>query len=133
MKRSRHLLAQAIADKTLHIKDESRLAKEIAAYLLHEGMVNELDSLLRDVIAIRAEHGLVEAEAISAHELSDTDLNDVRAMLHTYYPGAKAIKIHERIDTNLIGGVKLQMPHQQLDESVRAQMSKFKYLTSERA
>ncbi|MCW1907747.1 MAG: F0F1 ATP synthase subunit delta [Candidatus Saccharibacteria bacterium] len=133
MKQSRHLLAQAVADKTLHIKDMKQLSREVAAYLLHEGLVDELDSLLRDVIAIRAEHGLVEAEAVSAHQLSDADLNDVRAILKEYYPHAKQVTVHQRLDANLVGGIKLVMPHQQLDESVRASISKFKSLTAERA
>ena len=133
MKQSRHLLAQVIADKTLHIHDMEQLAREVAAYLLEEGLVGELDSLLRDVIAIRAEHGFVEAEAVSVHTLSDTDLQDVRAILEEYYPQAKQVTVHQRLDANLVGGIKLVMPHQQLDESVRASIGKFKSLTAERA
>ena len=71
MKRPRHLLVQAIGAKTLGVQDSQKLAVGIAAYLLSENRVNELDSILRDVIEYRAEHGVVEVQAVSAHELSN--------------------------------------------------------------
>jgi F0F1-type ATP synthase delta subunit len=134
MKQPRHHLAQAIADKTLHLSgvEMKTLAKEIAAYLLQEGQVSDLEPLMRDVIAARAEKGLVEAEATSAHELSKADRDDIEEILKVHYPNASQLKVDYKIDPGVVGGVKLSMPNQQLDESVRTQISKFKYLTSER-
>lgn len=134
MKQPRHMVAEAIAKRTLHLGNPKDLAREIAAYLLLEGRVTDLEPLMRDIVAYRAEHGIVEADVVSAHELDDVDIKDVKAILKKYYPKADHVTINQKLDPGVIGGVKLVMPHEQLDDSVRSQLSKFKYLTtSERA
>lgn len=125
-------MAKALAERTMSLHDQKLLAKEIAAYLLQEGLVNDLEPILRDVMAIRAEQGYVEADALSAHPLSEADVADIKNMLKDIYPDVKNLKVSTEIDESVVGGVKLVMPKQQLDETVRAQISKFKYLTSER-
>ena len=47
-------------------------AREVAAYLLSEGRVGELDSLMRDVQAKWANKGYVEVLARSAYPLTET-------------------------------------------------------------
>jgi hypothetical protein len=50
MKTSRVRIAGTIADQTLANGTSKQYAREVAAYLLSEGRVGELDSLLRDVV-----------------------------------------------------------------------------------
>ena len=49
---SRKELAETIA-RLIQEGDTSKLAEEIAAYLIQERRVKELDSLMRDVVLIR--------------------------------------------------------------------------------
>ena len=129
MKQPRHLLVETIGAKTLTIADTKKLALEIAAYLLLENRVHELDSVMRDVIAYRAERGVVEAEAVSAHELTNNVKEDIKVLMKQNYPDAKTITISERIDESVIGGVRVVLPHEQLDLTVRSKLSNFKRLT----
>ncbi len=129
MKQPRHLLVETIGARTLNIVDAKLLAQEIAAYLLSENRVNELDSIMRDVIAYRAERGVVEAEAVSAHELTNNVKDDIKVLMKQNYPDAKSVTISERIDTNVVGGVRVVLPHEQLDLTVRSKLANFKRLT----
>ena len=130
MNDTRHHLAEVIGAKSLHISDFHELAKEIAAYLLETGRVSELDSLMRDIMAYRAEHGVVEATATSAHQLSEQDITDIKQILRSEYPYATSLVVDQAQDPELIGGVKLGMPGEQLDLSVRAKVNNFKHLTT---
>lgn len=107
-----------------------KFAREVAGYLLDENRTGELDSLARDLIGYRAKNGVVEATAVSAHELSAVALKQVKQKIKQLYPGARQILINQRIDQNQIGGVRLEFPDQQLDLSLRAKLNKFKQLTA---
>ena len=125
MKQSRRLLAEAIGSKTLDHADLKSVAIEVAAYLLEEGRVAELEPLMRDIIAYRADHGMVEADVESAHQLDERAINDVKDILKEYYPDAKQITVSTRVNPEVIGGIRVTMPHQQLDLTVRSKLSAF--------
>jgi F0F1-type ATP synthase delta subunit len=131
MKVPRTELAKVIAERTLHVRDQNLLTREIAAYLLSENRVNELGSLMRDVLAYRESKGVIEANVLSAHELSESVKKDVAHLLRDHYPEAKKVTIHEQLDPAVIGGLKVQLAHEQLDLSIRAKLDTFKRITSE--
>jgi F-type H+-transporting ATPase subunit delta len=122
-------LAALIGEKTLHVSDTSRLALEVAAYLLEENRSSELESLMRDVLAYREAHGVVEAEAASAHELSEDVLREVKSIIKEHYPAAKKVLVHTHEDPDIVGGLKITLANDQLDMSVRRQLDTFKRLT----
>jgi F-type H+-transporting ATPase subunit delta len=131
MKVSRTRLAAIIADRTLSTTISERdLSQEIAAYLLSEGRTGELDSLLRDVMQVRAENGIVEVSAISSHEISAVVRADIEAIVRELQPHASSVIISEVLDPSVIGGVKLEFANEQLDLSVRAKLNHFKQLTA---
>ncbi|MBA3758626.1 F0F1 ATP synthase subunit delta [Candidatus Saccharibacteria bacterium] len=131
MKFVRSELAAVIGEKTLHITDFRALAREVAAYLIEQNSASELESLMRDVLVYRQDHGIVEAEVTSAHELGDETLKQVKNLLETHYPNAKHVVVHDSQDVAVIGGLKVQMAREQLDMSVRAKLDKFRRLTTE--
>lgn len=131
MKIPRNELAKIIGERTLHIKDPSLLAREVAAYLLTENRIDDLDSLLRDIMQYRMDHGVVEAVAVSAHELDDVVHKDIQAILKTRYPEAKGIIVRDRQDPKVIGGVRIQLANEQLDLTVQSTLNKFKQLTAQ--
>lgn len=133
MTHERHHLAEIIGDKTMHITDSKQLAQEIAAYLLLENKVDQLDSLMRDVMNYRAERGIVEANLVSAHTLSDADIDDVKAILREEYPDASSFTLDQRIDPAVVGGVKIELPGEQLDLTIRDQLNTFRRLTERSA
>jgi len=130
MKVPRTQITPVLADLTLKSGvSAQRLSRETAAYLLDEGRTDELDSLLRDVIAYRVDKGIVEITAVSAHELSGTTKRDITKLVREQFPGAKQIIINQRIDADIVGGVRLELVDRQLDLTVRNKLNRFKELT----
>lgn len=130
MKTPRTDISKTISDRTLKGGSLDELSREVAAYLLKERRVNELDSLMRDVQADRAEAGIVEVIASSAHVLDAGTKTDIAKQIKAIYPNAKQIIVTEAHDSDIIGGVRLSLANQQLDLSVEAKLNKFKQLTA---
>lgn len=130
MKAPRTKIARAIADRTLKTGASKGLSREVAAYLLRERRVNELDSVLRDVQADWAAAGFVEVIAGSAHPLTAAAKADITRQVKRLYPAAKRIIVTEVHDPAVIGGVRLNVANRQLDLSVEAKLNKFKQLTT---
>lgn len=131
MKLGRSKLARIITDRSLDSSVSSKqLSQEIAAYLLTEGCIGELDSLMRDVMDQRAQAGIVEVEARSSHELSPAERKSIEDIVHTQYPEAKTIQVVQTLDPHVLGGLTLSFAHEQLDMSVRAKINRFKQLTT---
>ncbi|HSW79484.1 MAG TPA: F0F1 ATP synthase subunit delta [Candidatus Saccharimonadales bacterium] len=118
-----HQVAAVLADKSFS-------AKEIAAYLLETGRTGELNSLTRDIVKVRAERGIVEATVVSAREITPGVRDEMTATVKKLFPEAKQIILNERIDANIIGGVRMEFPDSQLDLSIRNKLNRFKALTT---
>ena len=129
MRTPRHILAKAIAERTLHITDNKLLAREIAAYLLEERRTNELESILRDIMQFRGAHGVLEATIISTNDISGSVQDEVKQLLSAAYPNTKTIHISHRQDASVIGGLRIDMANEQLDLTVASKLAKFKRLT----
>ncbi|HVX24013.1 MAG TPA: F0F1 ATP synthase subunit delta [Candidatus Saccharimonadales bacterium] len=130
MKAPRTRIANVVADRSLKAGSTKRLSRELAAYLLDERRVHELDSILRDVQADWAEQGRVEVLAASAHDLSSKIQTDIKRQVKALYPNAKTIIVTPVHDPSVIGGVRLRLADRQLDLSVEAKLNRFKQLTT---
>jgi len=129
MKAPRSAIAKVINQK-LDKADAKKAAEDIAGYLLAEKRVGELDSLMRDLQQIRSDQGTVEVNALSAHELDQNSINEIKTLIKTKFPGTNQIIINKIIDNDVVGGVRLVMANQQLDLTIRYKLSKFKQLTT---
>jgi len=130
MKTPRHQLAAVLANQSLAPKLDLRAySRTIAAYLLENSRSGELDSLLRDIIRIRAEHGIVEVVAVSAFPLDAAARSDIKREALKLYPKAKQIVISQQHDPDVVAGVRLEFPNEQLDLTVRDKLNRFKQLT----
>lgn len=129
MKLPRHRLAAILAERSLGMTNSERFAREIAAYLLEQRRTGELGSLLRDIQAYRAEHGIVEVVAYSAHDLSAAVRADVEATVRQVYPDALKIIVTHELAPELLSGVRLELANQQLDLTARAKLNRLKSLT----
>lgn len=129
MKTPRHIIAASLAQKSLGKLSESAFSKEIAAYLIAERRVSDLDSIIRDIIQYRADHGIVEVIAVSAHALTDAIRKQIESQVKKVYPEAQQVIISYQADDTVVGGVKLEFANQQLDLTVRNTLNRFKQLT----
>jgi F0F1-type ATP synthase delta subunit len=132
MKQPRLKIASYVAAKSLEMKDPKDISNELAAYLLVEGRVAELDSILRDVEDIWAEQGLIQVVASSAHEIGVDQNEIIEKTVREYFPAAKQIKISQVVDPSIIGGIRLNMANRQIDLSLEAKLNKFRQLTEAR-
>ncbi len=116
-------LAKYIAE---HL-DDNNLSDQVAGYLIDCGKVSELDSLLRDVMEIRAEdQGIMELVATTAHSLNAESRKSVEALVKSKFSATKEVVIHENIDKSVIGGVDLDFANANLNMTVRAKLNKLK-------
>ncbi len=129
---SRLELAEVIGERTMHISDSAALAKSIAGYLLEQSRTDDIESLMRDVLKYRANHGHVEATVVSAYALGVSERAAIMHELKNDYPKAQNIALNEQIDETLVGGVRLEMAGEELDLTVRAKLNKLKRLTAAR-
>src|SRR4051812_47336303 len=95
MKQPRIKLARIIAERSLKTGISKPFSQEVAAYLLAERRVNELDSILRDVQDDWAKAGYVEVIASSAHPLTSGVKATISQQIARLYPQAKRIMISE--------------------------------------
>jgi F0F1-type ATP synthase delta subunit len=124
-------LVEVIGERTMDVRDKDALAKAIAGYLADERRTVDLGSLTRDIMQYRLEHGIVEAVAVSAHELTPEVIKDIKDMLKEHFPDSKHIMVDTRIDESLVGGVRIELPRENLDISVRSKLNLFKRLVAE--
>jgi F0F1-type ATP synthase delta subunit len=141
VKQPRHEIAAAIARRSLAVSGGAAdargtdrasgqsLAVETAAYLIDAHRTSELESLLRDVMQYRADHGIVEVIAVSAFPLNEKVHDDISAEVRKLYPGSKEIIVSHRLDSTVVSGVRLEFANQLLDLSVRNKLNKLKQLT----
>ncbi len=128
---TRQELAEIIGERTMRITDRDKLAGAVAGYLAAEHKAVDLNSLTRDVMQYRLERGIVEAVAITAHELTPQVLDDIRTMLKEHFPGSKKILLDQRQDSSVVGGIRIELPRETLDLSVKSKLNLFKRLVAE--
>jgi F0F1-type ATP synthase delta subunit len=126
----RHLIAEVIAQRSLENIPSQRLAREIAAYMMSQRRTTDIESLLRDIMQYRADHGIVEVFTTSASQLNAVIRKNIEAQVRELYPSAKQIIISEQIDDNVVGGIRVELANQQFDASIRTKLNHFKQLTA---
>jgi len=122
-------LAEYIVASVEDNMNSKKLAKNIAEYLLDSRKASELESVLRDVVNLRAANGFVEVDAYSTHKLSDSAIKDIKTTVKNHYDNTKTVVVNNLIDEDLVGGVKLYIGSDRLDLSIKNKLNKFRELT----
>jgi ATP synthase F1 delta subunit len=127
-KASRRTIARVVASRLAADKaDGKAIMREVAAYLLENGMVEDADALINDIANELYERtGQLVVEVTSARPLSE----EARTSLTQYLRDttkAEDIALHELVDEDLIGGLIAKTPSAELDVSVR---NKLRQLTA---
>ena len=129
---SRPEIAAVIAERTLHVQDLHSLQHAVAGFLLEQNRVDELDSIMRDVMAYRTAHGHVEVTVVSAYPITADVRAQVLGAVQQEFPGAQSYTINEKIDETVVGGLRIEFDGEELDLTVKAKLNKFKRLTAAR-
>ena len=110
---SRRKLAKYASERIIKGENLRKLQKELAAYLISEGKIREVELLTADIESELEKNGIIIADVSSARELSDKTRKMIQKKL-----GGKKVYLREKIDENLIGGVKIEFAGKQVDETI---------------
>ncbi len=133
MKTPRHVLAKVIADRTKSVSSNRDVAQEVAAFLVSENRASELAPIMRDVMELRAKDGVIEAEAVSAHELDQAALSAIEKIVQQAHPKSTSVRVSQKLQPEMLGGVKVVLPSgEQLDLSISRKLATFKHAASSR-
>lgn len=109
---SRRKLARYAADELLH--GNAQVLDEIAALLVAQKRQRESGMLVRDIQAELAARGVMVATVETAHELTEAARQAIIQLLQ--YDGR--IELKEMVRPELLGGVRITTPTQEMDASV---------------
>lgn len=124
---SRATLVKYIVDEIRKGTDNSTIAHRVAGYLISSGQTHELNSVMRDAQELRAlRDGLVELTVRSAHDLDRRQLDSIAELAKSLYKGSQNVVAHQVNDEKVIGGASIQLPHANLDLTVRARLNKLR-------
>lgn len=120
---SRRALAGYAADQLLAGKAVPALAAEMAAALQVADKLKEVDLLLSDITwELERRGALVNADVISARPIPEKLLAELKSHLRQA-TGAKRIKLHQKVDKTVLGGLKIETANRTWDETVRRKIT----------
>ena len=120
---SRNQIAKAAVELMNSGISSSKLSRQLAAYLLSEGRTSELSPLMRDIIKLRSQQGIIEATAVSARELSQQVQRDLMKLAASGHNSYKQVILNQERDPALLGGVRLSSIDSELDLSLASQLN----------
>jgi len=113
-------LAQVLLKILRKSTDPKRAAQDIANYLVAERRSSDLPAIVRELERLQFEEdGVLEVVATSAFPLS-AEMKQELEKLFT----AKRVKMIERHDQSLVGGVRVTALDKQADFTIRAKLQK---------
>lgn len=119
---SRRKLAVYVAEQL--VDGSSSVMDEIAALLVSERRIGEVDLLVRDIEAELANRGVLVATVETAEGL---DTNSKQAIID--FLGGE-VTLREVVKPELIGGVRIETPTMELDETVAKKLQTLKALSA---
>lgn len=102
-------------------KSETKLAQEIAAYVVAERRSADLGAIMREVARLRNQRGITEATITTAVPATNAVRQEVKRLV-----GDKNAVINEVVDKNIIGGLRIEANDYYLDLTVRNRLNKLK-------
>ena len=114
---SRRRLASYAAGVLTAGGDCGLLLREIAAYLIETKATRTANLVVAAIEEELQARGVVVIETISAHQLS----NELRARICTL-AGGHETHFRERINPDVIGGVKITLPDSEFDDTIQRKL-----------
>lgn len=114
---SRRKITEYVADQIVAGAHQKDIVTSLAALLIDTGRVSELELIVRDIDYQLSVRGIVLATVISAYALGDVTKKAIRSMI-TDATGATTIELEEHIDPSVLGGVRIDIPGRQRDDTI---------------
>ena len=114
---SRRRLASYAAGVLAAGGDRGLLLREIAAYLIEMKATRTAHVVVAAIEEELQARGIVIVETLSAHPLSDELRARIRALV-----GGREAHFRERINPDVIGGVKIALPDSEFDGTIQRKL-----------
>ncbi|HRJ06462.1 MAG TPA: F0F1 ATP synthase subunit delta [Candidatus Saccharibacteria bacterium] len=121
---SRRKLANLAARRIAGGEVKASVLRDLAAYLIDSGRQREAELLVRDVETAMLKHGIAVGTVVSARKLSTDALATVEGFVKHHYKTVTKVVLRERLDSSVIGGVRLELPDKQLDATIQTRLDK---------
>jgi F-type H+-transporting ATPase subunit delta len=113
-------VSHVVCDVAGQLSGEQR---NFVSLLAQNDRLTVLPQIAEQFARLRHEHEQVLAAHVSsAYPLSPTQIDDIRATLHTKY--GRSVEVTVAVDPELIGGVSIQIGDEVIDASVRGKLAK---------
>ncbi len=112
---SRRKIAAYFADELVAGRD---VTKSLAAYLVETKRSREAELVVRDIEAALLERGILLADVAGSHNLTADTKDDITDYLKAKTE-AKDVYLRQQTDPHLLGGVRIDIPGQRLDRTLR--------------
>lgn len=123
---SRRKIAQYVAAQIAAGEKVEPLMRELAAYLVEHRRGHEYDLMVRDIESALQDHGTIIADVTTA-EKTGIDYKKAIAQLKN---GASHIMVREHVDPDVVGGVKIDLPDETYDATIRKKLDRLEQLTA---
>ena len=124
-KLSRRSLATYVSDTLIKGTDSAKVVRELAAYLIESRRTKELELIVRDVNYNLAQNGIVGATLTSAFELEVETKAAIERFVAAHTKASK-VSIDTVIEPSVLGGVKISLPGEELDQTISHQLTVLK-------
>lgn len=121
MRLSRRKITNYVAEQ-LAAGNTKQVIKQLAAFLIDNRRTKELELIVRDVEYELAKRGIVLARITSAHELTTATRAAINALIKEQ-TGTSNIQLQQFIDPSVLGGVKVDIPGQQIDTTIARRLT----------
>jgi F-type H+-transporting ATPase subunit delta len=121
---SQNELAQYIVGQLEAGKNATTLARRVAEFLVSQRRSRELGAVMRKVVKLREQKGMLEATITSATPLSVSTKSHIKTLLGK--PGK--VVINDNIDPSVVGGVRIETAERGIDLTVENQLKQLKRL-----
>jgi F0F1-type ATP synthase delta subunit len=123
-KLSRRSLAMYVASQLVN-KQRAKVVKELAAYLVESRRTKELSLIIRDINFYLSKVGITSATLTSAFDLSAETKKAIEAFIAKKTKSSE-VAIETHVDPTVIGGVKINFPGYELNQTIAHQLSVLK-------
>lgn len=122
---SRRKLSNYYAISLKNGVDSSKLASQLASYLIETNRTKELQLIISDIEYQLSLRGVVSADVTSAHDLDDLTRKAIKGFIQKS-TNADTIQLTEHLDESLLGGIKLEFAGLKLDTTIARRLNTLK-------
>lgn len=123
---SRRRIARVIAARIVDGEPISAILRDTAAYLIDVNRQNEYELLVRDIEDALANLGHIVADVTVAR----SSTQDYTSAIQALRGDASKIYIREHIDPTQLGGIKIALPDERYDATLRTRLDNITQLTA---